>query len=241
MSTTKSPAPVPVPMTCIACKEEIKANAKICHYCDTPQDWRRYLNFSNTFLSLIIALLSVAALTLPELKAVFFKPKTDIALRIVDIDNVQGHFGEITTADAVPQASTMRCDLVLILTNSGEKPGSIKLQGIMCQSEDGIIALGEGAMTAGNSGSSIVTIKPNAYLSVVVHCRLGLWKWTPIQRQGVSKQDFLRDIEFNNLMLKGVILENKTTLSYTVYNSDNSAKSYWSTFKHVSQKVKKSS
>jgi hypothetical protein len=48
---------------CKVCGEEIRESARKCNHCDSYQDWRLNIGFSNTVLSLLVALCSV--LTVP--------------------------------------------------------------------------------------------------------------------------------------------------------------------------------
>lgn len=44
---------------CVRCNNDIPSSARFCTHCNSYQDWRRHLNFSSTFLALIIAAISV--------------------------------------------------------------------------------------------------------------------------------------------------------------------------------------
>lgn len=57
----------PSKVECIVCREQIFAGAKKCIHCDSHQDWRRFVFFSNTVLALLVALVSVSATALPEI------------------------------------------------------------------------------------------------------------------------------------------------------------------------------
>ena len=54
-------------MLCRFCRETIADRARICKHCDSRQDWVRHINFSNTTLSLLVALLSVMTVAAPVL------------------------------------------------------------------------------------------------------------------------------------------------------------------------------
>jgi len=49
----------PASKTCVACASEIPGPAKKCVHCGGYQNWRRYVDFGNTSLALLIALLTV--------------------------------------------------------------------------------------------------------------------------------------------------------------------------------------
>lgn len=49
---------------CVVCMEPIHAGAKKCIKCESFQNWRRYINFSSTVLSLLVALATSLSLLL---------------------------------------------------------------------------------------------------------------------------------------------------------------------------------
>lgn len=51
--------------TCWACLAELKSGQKICASCGNWQNSQKYIGFSNTTLSLLIALFSVISITVP--------------------------------------------------------------------------------------------------------------------------------------------------------------------------------
>ena len=70
--------------TCVVCREEIKQDAKKCIHCDSYQDFRRWINISSVVLSLMIALLSVTAVTLPVLKDFMLPPDAELNFSLVE-------------------------------------------------------------------------------------------------------------------------------------------------------------
>ena len=50
---------IPKAKECRACSEEIKISAVKCQYCGSYQNLRRYLEFGNSTLALMIALISI--------------------------------------------------------------------------------------------------------------------------------------------------------------------------------------
>jgi hypothetical protein len=65
---------------CIVCQEDIRKMARKCIHCDSFQDWRRYLNFSNTVLALLVALLSVSTVLAPVLKEALEKDVSNVSV-----------------------------------------------------------------------------------------------------------------------------------------------------------------
>lgn len=63
---------------CKACGTLIFDQATKCSNCGSFQDWRSKLNLSTTFLSLIVALISVIALTIPIVRNEFIEPNSEI-------------------------------------------------------------------------------------------------------------------------------------------------------------------
>jgi ribosomal protein L40E len=52
---------------CRQCRTLISANAKLCRYCSSYQDWRGHLHVSSAVLALLVALVSVLSVTLPAI------------------------------------------------------------------------------------------------------------------------------------------------------------------------------
>jgi hypothetical protein len=89
---------------CKVCGEQIKAAARKCIHCDSYQDWHADINFSSTFLSLLVALVSVVATATPVLQAAFTPKNSALSF------SFQG-----ATTDL----------LSVLVTNQGARPGSI--------------------------------------------------------------------------------------------------------------------
>lgn len=66
---------------CLICAEPIAFAAKKCKYCGSYQDYRRHFTFSGTILSLLVALVSVLALSAPIIKSAL-EPK-DASIKFV--------------------------------------------------------------------------------------------------------------------------------------------------------------
>jgi hypothetical protein len=71
--------------SCVVCKSDIKADALVCIHCNSHQArWRRALDFSNTTLALLIALISVASVAVPVVARQFEPPPQDrVIARVV--------------------------------------------------------------------------------------------------------------------------------------------------------------
>ena len=97
---------------CAACGEEISSAAVKCARCGSYQNWRRYVDISNTTISLLIALISVIGLVAPVLQRISTGTQA-----ILD-EELQGIFGG---------------SAYIFVTNSGTAPGSV--QGLRLISE----------------------------------------------------------------------------------------------------------
>lgn len=58
-------------MKCLVCKSAIEDGASKCVHCNSFQNWRRFLGMSGTILSLLVALISVSAVTIPPVFELF--------------------------------------------------------------------------------------------------------------------------------------------------------------------------
>ena len=89
---------------CTTYGEEIAASARKCIHCDTWQDWRRYLVFSNTVLALLVALISVATVAAPVFRDMLTTKDSHLI----------GSFQGVTDNGAV-----------FVIFNSGNRPGTV--------------------------------------------------------------------------------------------------------------------
>jgi hypothetical protein len=105
---------------CRYCKNIIEKGATICHHCSSHQDWKRFVNFSNIFLSLLIALLSVSALTIPTLKKSLWNMRSK-----VEFIHINSHFSKEfrVTSNSIFNPTDYSLDIVAI--NSGDGMGFI--------------------------------------------------------------------------------------------------------------------
>lgn len=75
---------------CSVCFEVINANAKKCIHCGSYQGMRQYVNFSSSFLALVVALISVLSFFIPLMKETFETKDSDIgvSLQFVQKDGI---------------------------------------------------------------------------------------------------------------------------------------------------------
>jgi hypothetical protein len=111
---------------CIECSLPIPRSAKKCTECDTYQDWRRYLPFSTTILSLTIALFSVLGLSIPSI--IEAMKDRDAKINAAIISNRMGflQYGGVARRSLIVD---------LFVTNSGKLPGAIKGVGVKFRGE----------------------------------------------------------------------------------------------------------
>jgi hypothetical protein len=76
-STANDLEKAPKNSKCLVCKEDIRYGAKKCTKCESFQDWRRYFQFNIVVLSLLVALFSVVATSVPVIKSVVL-PEADV-------------------------------------------------------------------------------------------------------------------------------------------------------------------
>jgi hypothetical protein len=89
---------------CVVCKNPIAQEALKCIHCNSYQDWKRYIFFSNSVLALLIALVSVLTVAIPVLSNSFKSEEELISISVVDV----------------------KSDLILLAINSGTRPGVVK-------------------------------------------------------------------------------------------------------------------
>lgn len=85
---------------CRQCKTEIPIGAKICSTCNSYQDWRSFIPFSNTALALIIALISVAGISGPVLYKVVHTPRSEASITMPSVDGTTLRVVVINRGDA---------------------------------------------------------------------------------------------------------------------------------------------
>lgn len=69
---------------CIACGQLISANATLCHHCNSYQNWRRHVAFTQTTLALLVALVAVVGATAPVLYKIYKGNNSDLSGQFVD-------------------------------------------------------------------------------------------------------------------------------------------------------------
>jgi len=112
---------------CKICKEEIRRNAVICSHCKNFQNWRRHLGLSSSFLSILLALISVITVFVTVLANTTIKNDSDINASVISWQrtffNNQGKMTQVLVTD-------------IFVTNSGKKPGIIKAVSVKGNSEN---------------------------------------------------------------------------------------------------------
>ena len=102
---------------CKICGENIRSDAVYCTHCNNFQNWRSYLGVSSTFLSILVALISVLTVFVAVVADSAIKNDSDIDASIINWERSfkvhQGHTAQILVAE-------------IFITNSGKKPGAIK-------------------------------------------------------------------------------------------------------------------
>ncbi len=89
---------------CRICGEDINISARKCIHCNSFQDWHVYLGMSTSVLSLLVALVSVVALSVPVIKDAIQPKNSQVTLKF-----------QYYNRDAIN----------LIVSNPGNRPGGI--------------------------------------------------------------------------------------------------------------------
>lgn len=91
---------------CKQCRNEIPQGARICSKCNSYQDWRSVIPFSNTALALLTAFVSVLGIAAPSVYKAFHKPRSEATLSMPSVDGTTLRIVAINSGDA--SASVVR-------------------------------------------------------------------------------------------------------------------------------------
>ncbi len=99
---------------CVSCRTWISKDATRCQHCGSYQKrWRRNIDFSALVLSLLVALISVSAITVPILHDTFQTKNSDIKIAIED------------NKGFILDTLTEKLSFDAIVTNTGKRPGTV--------------------------------------------------------------------------------------------------------------------
>ncbi|HEX8409550.1 MAG TPA: hypothetical protein VF883_11830 [Thermoanaerobaculia bacterium] len=104
MSEKKSPPSDADSQPCVACGLPIKGGVTKCVHCGSLQGWRRHITTGNTFLALLVALVSVLTMSAPVLRDAFRSRNSKVS---------------------VTYAGTQGDYLFLVASNDGRSPGTV--------------------------------------------------------------------------------------------------------------------
>ncbi|WP_177344608.1 hypothetical protein [Pseudomonas sp. PA1(2017)] len=99
-TSNKSDSPQGCTDRCKQCRQEIPADALICANCNSYQDWRSFIPFSNTALALLTALISVAGIAIPSVYNLVHKPRSDAYLSMPSVDGTTLRVVALNNGDA---------------------------------------------------------------------------------------------------------------------------------------------
>src|ERR1700730_10987429 len=121
---------------CVVCKESIRLGAKKCVHCDSFQTWRRHIAVGDSFLALLVALVSVLSLSVPLLRTAL-RPNNSVLK--VAFQDVEGPY------------------LFAIASNLGGKPGTVghaelEVAGLQASFGAFIVEAGVGSKSARSGG-----------------------------------------------------------------------------------------
>ncbi len=115
---------------CIECHSQIPDAAVKCVHCEAYQTWRRHIRLSNTFLSLVIALVSVLGLVVPTLVDVLGTHESEITWQVVSVDTVKGGFEGTDTnprGDTILAGTSYCLAFSILVQNAGSAPGVVSM------------------------------------------------------------------------------------------------------------------
>ncbi len=127
---------------CISCKSEIHEDAIKCKECDGYQNWRRHLDFSNTVLALLLALLSVSTVAVPVFVKAFAKERSSVTLLLRDASLKSWGSAGMVGGDDI-SVSSLGLVVTCLVTNSGEKPGFIEAASFNIRKGGVVVANGQ--------------------------------------------------------------------------------------------------
>jgi hypothetical protein len=143
---------------CKSCAGQIPKHAAKCQHCGSFQNWRRHLDFGNTFLALLVALISVTGSTIPIVQKTLTPDDSKVSVRYIDRNDVS---------------------FPLIVTNDGDRPAvidggaGIKLEFINRQGVKSEHALLLG-LDGGGRNSLIIPAKSSKFFYYFVRPNQGL-------------------------------------------------------------------
>lgn len=85
---------------CKQCKDPIASGARICSKCNSYQDWRSLVPFSNTALALLTALVSVVGIATPALYQLAHTPRSQASLTMPSVDGTILRVVAVNSGDA---------------------------------------------------------------------------------------------------------------------------------------------
>lgn len=132
--TERPPMTSPPQKACLACKNLIHADASKCEHCDSYQSrGQRAFQFGNTFLALLVALVSVSGYALPEIVGAFTTPQSLVTIggSVLKTNNIWQD-----DADSEPPDVNISIIVEYQAANAGERPGRIVKASLQLDSEN---------------------------------------------------------------------------------------------------------
>ncbi|MDG0806363.1 hypothetical protein PO856_003639 [Pectobacterium brasiliense] len=90
----------PSSFLCKQCRYPIPNSARICSKCNSYQDWRSFVPFSNTALALLTALISVIGIAAPAFYTLVHTPRSKAVLTMPSVDGTTLRIIAINKGDA---------------------------------------------------------------------------------------------------------------------------------------------
>jgi|GEM_PF-6322569 len=115
----------PEKMRCRVCHEEIVAGAVKCIHCDSYQrPWRRRLDFSNTILALLVALVSVSGVMIPVILDACARKDSDVRVMFLSMSPHHDELWLLATNRGTRAAGISK----VVLIEGSKQPRNLRLE-----------------------------------------------------------------------------------------------------------------
>lgn len=115
----------PEKIRCEICKEKIEYGADKCIHCDSYQGtWRRLLDFSNTILALLVALVSVSGVMIPVIFDACARKDSDVRVRFLSTSSHHDELWLLATNRGTRAAGISK----VVLIEGSKQPRNLRLE-----------------------------------------------------------------------------------------------------------------
>jgi len=146
MTTTDSTTP----NYCASCKEKIHPEARKCPSCGSFQNWRRHLGLSSSFLSVLLALISVSTVFTTVVVNTGKLNDSDIRASLISWQRLENYSADSRNALVVE----------VMLTNTGQRPGIVKNVSVKSNHFDKFLLIKKDLRSQDGSITNALIIEP---------------------------------------------------------------------------------